>query len=344
MGSLSPRVILHVGAAKTATTTLQKNIFARLPGITYLGKPDPLDRGCTIRGLSPPHYLLLDRLGSKIVREKVYPHDDIRELRSLVEHLKEFNEPIIYSNEHLSDNKCVSFEEIAKRLREGFGDADLIFTVRNPLTAVPSFYLHEMRDRSRDVSFTAWLDEILADPRRANRLEYPLEDSLEQYRYGSTIPQFCSAFNGRIGIFRFEDLTSNPIKFATQLGNFIGFDVELITKLLASAPKNTAKSADWYRYQRFYMSIKKILPSGLLDAPLMSRAKHIGRRVLDSAIDRMTSKQPNRSVELSDYDRQRIERSFGKYIQEVREASRKLGLDHEASAAAVPHSEPFVRK
>jgi hypothetical protein len=126
-------------------------------------------------------------------------------------------------------------------------------------------------------------------------------------------------------------LTSNPIKFATQLGNFIGSDVELITKLLDSAPKNAAKSADWYRYQRFYMSMKNILPSGLLDAPLMSSAKHIGRRVLDRAIDGVTSKQPSRSVKLSDYDRQRIEQAFGKYIEEVREASRKLG--HEASAA-----------
>src|SRR5262249_30007686 len=123
MGSSSTRVILHVVSAKTATTTLHENIFAWLPGIIFLVKPEPLDRGCTMPGLSRPHYLLLERIGNKIVRKKVYPRDDIRELRNLVERLKEFGEPIIYSNEVLSDNKCVSFGDIANRLREGFGDA-----------------------------------------------------------------------------------------------------------------------------------------------------------------------------------------------------------------------------
>src|SRR5262249_4123706 len=160
------------------------------------------------------------------------------------------------------------------------------FTVRDPLTAVPSLYLHEMRHRLCDVPFTVWLDEILANPRRTSRLEHPLDNSFEQYRYASAIPQFRSPFVGRIEIFNFEDLTANLNKFATQLGSFIGFDVELITKLLESAPKNAAKSADWYRYQRLYMSMKNTFPSGLLDVPLMNRVKHIGRRVLDGAIDR----------------------------------------------------------
>ena len=336
MGSPSVPVVLHVGAAKTATTTLQKNIFARLPGITYLGKPNPLDRGCTIRGLSPPHYLLLERIGNKIVREKVYPRDDIRELRNLIERLEEFGEPIIYSNELLSDNKCVSFEEIAKRLREGFGDADLIFTVRDPLTALPSMYLHEMRDRLCDIPFTVWLDEVLADPRRTSRLEYPLEDSLEQYQYASAIPQFRSAFDGRMEILKFEDLTANPIKFACQLADFLSIDVKLITSLLKSAPKNAAKSADWYRYQRSYMKIKKIFPTGLLNVPLMNPVKQISRRVLDGAIDRVTSKQPSKSVELSDHDRQRIEQFFGIYAQELATALRKIGLHHDPSAVEGP--------
>jgi hypothetical protein len=102
---------------------------------------------------------------------------------------------------------------------------------------------------------------------------------------------------------------------------------------LKSAPKNVAKSADWYRYQRLYMSVKNTFPRGLLDAPLINRVKHIGRRVLDGAIDRTTAARPSRSVELSDYDRQRIEQFFGNYVQEFYEASRKIGLNHEPSAA-----------
>jgi Sulfotransferase family len=302
-------VFLHIGAAKTATTTLQRNLFPQLPGIIYLGKPGPLKRGCAIDGLSEAHYVLLERIGG--FANKVCPRDDVRELRALVERLKEFGVPVIYSNENLCDNSIVSFAEIAKRLRKAFGPADLILTVRNPVTALPSFYLQEMRRQLCDIPFNLWLDQALGNPRRADRI------SLEQYQYASTVRQFRTAFDGRIGIFRFEDLVSDPIAFATGLGNFIGVDAELITTRLKSAPKNVAKSAEWYRYQRAYMKVKKAVPSGLFHVPLMNNVKRSAKQALVGAIEQMTSMQPSRSVELSDYDRHRIEQFFGLYVEEL---------------------------
>jgi Sulfotransferase family len=291
---------IHIGVSKTATTTLQQNVFERLDGILYLGKPGPHERDRVVIGFSKENSALLERTLQRMVTGRICPRDDIETLREAIEKLKSSNAPVIYSNELLCENKYIDFADIAAGLRDIFGRSELVATVRDPQTALPSAYLHEtMRFPNVDSSFSKWLDDAIANTRRINR---PAE-SLEQYRYTSMLRQFQTAFDGRITILQYEDLVGNPSTFSQALARLIGGDANRIEALLDLAPKNATRSELFYLYRRFVHRFRSVAPA--LDLRSVSAA-----RKLNAAVERWTAKLPKKSISLSEYDRARIAQYF----------------------------------
>jgi len=280
--------------------TLQQNVFERLEGIHYLGKPGPHDRDRAVAGFSKPNSVLLERTLKSMVTASNCPRDDVRTLRAVIEKLKTSDAPVIYSNELLCENKYVSFADIAAGISDIFGPSELVITVRGPQTALPSAYLHEMmRFPDTESSFTKWLDDAISNPRRINR---PAE-SLEQYRYTLMHAEFQTAFNGRITILKYEDLVSNPSVFAGALAGLIGGEAGAIESLLRLPPKNVTQSRAWYRYRRLVSKFRSAVP--FLDVRSFSVA-----RKPNAAMESWTAKLPRKSVVLSDYDRSRIAQFF----------------------------------
>jgi hypothetical protein len=207
---------------------------------------------------------------------------------------------VIYSNELLCVNNYIAFAEIATGLRAIFGPSELVVTVRDPKTALPSAYLHEvMRFPDVESTFAEWLDNAIANPRRIGR---PAE-SLEQYRYTSMLRQFRTVFDDRMTILRYEELLENPSAFSHRLAQLIGSDANKIGALLALPPKNATSGELFYLYRRFVNRFRAAPP--FLDPRSLSIA-----RKLNVAIEKWTAKQPKKSVTLSDYDRARIAQFF----------------------------------
>ena len=121
---------VHVGVSRTATTTLQQNVFERLEGIHYLGKPGPHERDRAVAGFSKPKSALLERTLKSLVTGINCPRDDVKTLRAVIEKLKTSDAPVIFSNELLCENKYVSFADIAAGISDIFGPSELIITVR----------------------------------------------------------------------------------------------------------------------------------------------------------------------------------------------------------------------
>jgi Sulfotransferase family len=293
-------VFIHIGVSKTGTTTLQQNVFERLDGILYLGKPGPHERDRIVDGFSKANSALLERTLESLIAGRIAPRDDIETLRAAIEKLKSSNAPVIYSNELLCENKYIAYADIAATLRDIFGPCELLVTVRDPMTALPSAYLHEvMRFPDVESSFSKWLDDAITNPRRVNR---PPE-SLEQYRYAFMLRQFRTIFDGRITILQYEELLENPSAFSRALGRLIGSDVDEIKALLALPPKNATSSELFYLYRRFVNKFRTVFP--FLDPRSVSVA-----RKLNAAIERWTIRQRKKSVPISEYDRIRIAQFF----------------------------------
>src|SRR5262245_20138431 len=100
---------IHIGVSKTATTTLQQNVFERLDGISYLGKPGSHERNRVVEGFSKENSALLERTIEAMVAGRSCPREDIETLRTTIEQLKTRGAPVVYSNELLTESKFVPF-------------------------------------------------------------------------------------------------------------------------------------------------------------------------------------------------------------------------------------------
>lgn len=291
---------VHIGVSRSATTTLQRNVFERLGGIHYLGRTGPHRRRPLADGFSLTNTTLLGGTLASIVRGRACSRDDVQTLRTSIEKLKASDAPVIYSNEYLCENKYVPFSEIATGINDIFGQSELIITVRDPQTALPSAYLWELAQISDTCRpFTKWLDDAIINPRRSGRLA----ESLEQYHYASMLKQLQAAFDGGITIFKYEDLVARPSAFAQALGQLIGVDTDRIETLLRLPPQNGTRSGAWYWYRRFAHMVRAALPVFNVSAMPFARK-------LDAAIEAVLRTLPRRRIAVSDYDRARIMQFF----------------------------------
>jgi len=290
--------VIHIGASKTATTTLQQNVFERLEGISYLGKPGPHERDRTVVGFSNEDSALLERTVEAMVAGRPCAREDIETLRATIEKLKTRDAPVVYSNELLAENKFLSFAAIAAGLKDIFGPSELLVTVRDPQTALRSAYMHEiLRFPDSYLCFSKWLDDAIANPRRINRHA----ESLEQYRYALMLEQFKAVFE-RITILRYEDLVANQARFSAALARLLGADPKEIDGFLALPPKNPTRNELFYRYRRLVNKFCSLVP-------FLNLSFSMARR-LDAAIERFTEMLPKKSIALSERDRARIAQFF----------------------------------
>ena len=299
---------IHIGVSKTATTTLQRNLFAQLGGIQYLGKPGPHERDGAVEGFSKENSALLERTLENMVGGRVCPRHEVETLRTVIENLKKREAPVVYSNELLVDNKHISFADIATGLKDIFGPSELLVAVRDPQTALHSVYLHEMACLpDSHLCFPEWLDEAIANPRRINRRA----ESLEQYRYAFMLDQFRAVFE-KITVLRYEDLVDSPSGFSHALSTLLGVNPKGIEDLLAKPPKNPTRSPLFYHYRRLVHKVRS-------HAPFLS--SYSVARKLNDAIERITEKLPKQPVSISQRDRNRIA-DFFPYPIDERELSK----------------------
>jgi hypothetical protein len=304
---------------------LQQNVFAHLPGILFLGKPFPHQHGDSSGNMSERESELLWQTVLDIEQAPAGRSlgSELAGARVVLERLKASAAGrIVISDERFGNSKYVPHDLIARRMLAAFGAADILITIRNQFSALPSLYLHEMRTSPQHIEFSKWLDLALADPAAANR---PGE-SIEQFRYNSLRGSFASVFGSEVRTFLYEDFVSDRASYAQRMGEFLGADAATIERLLGSAPQNTAKSRAWHRYRRWYSHIKSVLPFGLTET-LPGAAGFV--QSLKVAAETIAAWEPPMSVVLSSGDKERIAEYCG---ADNRALAARLGIDLQANS------------
>ncbi|MDP2804063.1 MAG: hypothetical protein Q8O26_19505 [Phreatobacter sp.] len=148
--------LIHVGFAHTGTTSLQENIFQRLPNVFYAGIPYSTLGGIFsyIKYLDFDDYRfdLTHKLCFDYIFDKMVP-----------------GQRLVLSDETFVDQPATYFTPammpvrmVAERLKYHFGNATILFTIRSQYASVLSNY-QVYRSRSRSLSglevesFNAWL-------------------------------------------------------------------------------------------------------------------------------------------------------------------------------------------
>jgi len=220
---------IHIGFPKTGTTTLQKHLFAKHPGILYLGKP----YGDT------DLKAMINRL---VMQESTVYHSD-----SLKEYIKKHlaNEPgqekkvfLISDETYVSAAKVRDKGVVAHRLKELFAEAKILVTIRNQMDAVKSGYIGGGRIlgnvpkkyKNKIISFKEWL-EI------SGKMYHG--DFVRNVVYFDTIDYYARLFGKEnICVLLFEDLVKNPHEFTRKLSLFLDIDFETSWDLIQNAHEN----------------------------------------------------------------------------------------------------------
>lgn len=250
------KVFIHPGFGKTGTTTLQENFFARHPAILSIGRPYSGQAAEIAETM-----LLPDGVGFDPTR-----------LRTLVERtLAERQRPgqgcIVWSDEKLTSNAYLR-QGIAGRIKALFPEARILFTIRNQLRALESFYANHGRKLKkvpnpypgRLVSLEDWLEFAFV----TRQTSY-----LGLIDYANSIGIYESVFGREnVHVLLFEDMIQHKEEFADRLSGLLGIEAAPSRKLFMSKQRNPRDSRRLLRYsafrERFLPGVKfsTILPGG----------------------------------------------------------------------------------
>jgi len=233
--------LIHIGANKTASTLLQRRLFAKHPAIAYLGE-DCAD---------------FDGIGKEL--ETLIQRDDSYFDERSAEELfrRRAEEPgrsvLVFSSEDILTARHPSV--CATRLKRLMPDAKVVLVVRNQLSTWPSWYINHgaylkgvpKRYWRRHVRFEEWLDYCFAFPDQT-----PVE-AMNYWRHWET---FAKAFGReQINVLLYEDLIKDPSAYYGQWAELLGLPAAEVAAQLTGKRERNRYSHRRFCFDRWKASI-----------------------------------------------------------------------------------------
>jgi hypothetical protein len=269
-------VAIHVGIAKSASTTLQKQLFDKHPEINFLGIYPLGNIGTNSKDINKNNPYLQDskvkEFHSQLVQKspEQLDHETIYELKRHIEETYFSSDNLnLFSNERFT-SVFFSYPDIyekANRLKELFPNAIIIFLIRNQLDVIKSQYRDHPFDpndliHGKPVSIEEWIDLDL------KKEKYSYIKSLD---YNKIINYYETLFGKEhIGVFLFEDLVKDLNSFSNEISNFCEIDKNKTIQLLKNKTENTGVSSQYNKIRQLKrkmipgIEIKKFIPSFLM--------------------------------------------------------------------------------
>jgi hypothetical protein len=229
------KFIIHIGYPKTATTTIQKNIFMKYCSSRYMGKKYIQDE------ISNNLDSIIDSLlfdSETIFDIKLSSHIEI-----IKSYAKNINDKIIISNEILSKKY---YQIIIARLDrlfniQDYSKCEIIITLRNQKELIFSQYIEKYKGNNK--KFNEYLQNGLSSP--YDNCLYSVYDFYEIYQAYSLVFGKSS-----VHILLYEDLKYNPKIFSMKLSDLINVDESLIYNVLATKKENIKKKDKAYFFKK----------------------------------------------------------------------------------------------
>lgn len=250
------RIVIHIGANKTGSTTLQRNLFAKRPDLVYLGE---------------------DCAGYedyKDILNSIVSDDDFHFCREAARSLfKKFTsscgeKTFIYSNEDIMRSRVPT--QCALRLQEFLPTAEILAVIRNQITAIPSWYANH----------GAYLKMV---PRRYWRRYVPFDDwmnyctmflnysPLDSFFYHKILTLYASLFGKqKIHILLYEDFVNDKEGFIKDLCRILRINEGEASKLIQGKRERKRNTMREFRYHKFRgwflpgLSFSPYLPGAVL--------------------------------------------------------------------------------
>jgi len=214
---------LHIGLAKTATTTLQKTLFRKHPQVRYFGQyvPSSISMLCESEEV---HQILRPLLWDT---HEPLNADSLREsLFGKVLQASPGKTCLVASWEGLASLGVEKILAMIERVRSVFGGCKILLTLRNPLHRLPSEYLESLKGHFIKGSYK-WIgpDPYISLDQWFERAEMHGHFQ-NMVSYGQSIQKAVNLLgHENVGVFLFEELNESPKQFFTRVCEFLQIDV-----------------------------------------------------------------------------------------------------------------------
>lgn len=256
------RTIIHVGAPKTASTSLQRRLFQKHERIVYFGED-----GDGLRDERETH--LLD---SMIFDDDAY-YDEAA-CREIVEaqKMRAKGRTLIYSNADIMASRLVRV--CAIRLRRLFPDASVLFVLRNQTTAIESYYLNHgafLKPAPKPyfrkyVGFDDWMQFSK---------DFPRLSAIGCFEYDTHLKEYTARFGrDKVLVVLYEELMGDRPAFAEKLARLLKIDAAEVERALSSGrerPRITGKQMHYHRFRSKLASLGLAPSAYAFDRSVMDR-------------------------------------------------------------------------
>lgn len=232
-----PYTVIHIGANKSGSTTLQRSVFPFSEGLVYMGED----------GEGYEDYK--DIVNSLVSDDDIYfRFEDAKVLFDGFVARSE-GKTFLYSNEDIMTSRTPAL--CAQRLQKLLPDARIIVVVRNQLTAIPSWYANHgayLRHVPRYywrryVSFDSWMDYC------TTFIRYSPIDGFFYHRIASLYVSLFGREN--IHILLYEDFIHRREQFVQDLCRILKIDAQDTLKRLGGRRERRRNTAREFWYHRF---------------------------------------------------------------------------------------------
>lgn len=240
-----PSYFIHPGFGKSGTTSLQDFYFGTSAHFLSIGRPYETSEHNTADFCTT-------------LRAHFDAYDPVYVSKFMAEALEKARGRKLVLSDELLARAVYQNQTVLERLKDLYPKAKIIFTLRNQVTALQSYYAAHGRMlkkvpqpyQGRHIRFDDWLDYVLQNPE-------------EQYSglicYKPIIDLFKKSFGeDAVHILLFEELKHDLESFAQKLGGALDENPESIVSALNQGQSNKRVSENTLNYIQFR---QRFLPS-----------------------------------------------------------------------------------
>lgn len=308
-------IVFHIGFPKSASTTLQKQMFDKHSQINFMGIYPTGNIGQdTDEKNIDTHYLknesLKDLHNCLTNLEGIeYHFSDVVNYFDDIQPLLSKNKLNIFSNERFASVLFAHKDraEKARRIKQFFPDAKIIIIIRNQIDIIKSQYRDHPFDprnlyaNQKSVSIDDWIE------RDFKNYDISFVKSIEYYKLVKYYRELFGKEN--VGVFLFEEMVSELKSFSEKISVFLDIDPIETYNLLYSKHENDGVSQNLNNYRKFKAAVSSYIPTFLKNNELI--------KALDKQFFQKFKQGKKQKIQMSDKTKQIIFEYYKKQNKKI---------------------------